>query len=227
MDLRQINFGIEIETVKRTRERVARAVQSVVGGEVRHVGSSASFDPWEITDEQGRTWKVVSDGSLINVCGHLRAEVVSSILAYTDIPTLQEVIRAVRRCGAKINQRCGIHIHVDATAFDGRTLGNLAKIIYKQEPLILNALGVNETRQRNYSKPVSDDLIRKIERGRPKTKDQLNRIWYGYHNRRPQHFDSSRYHGVNLHTFLTAMSICWNSLSPCGKIHGHHSHITF
>ncbi|MDY6822531.1 MAG: amidoligase family protein, partial [Thermodesulfobacteriota bacterium] len=54
MDLRQINFGIEIETVKRTRERVARAVQSVVGGEVRHVGSPASFDPWEITDEQGR-----------------------------------------------------------------------------------------------------------------------------------------------------------------------------
>jgi len=157
------------------------------------------FRPWEITDEQGRTWKVVADGSLINVPGHLRAEVVSPVIAYTDIPTLQEVIRAVRRCGDKIDQRCGIHIHVDATAFDGRTLGNLAKIIYKQEPLILNALGVNETRQRNYSKPVSDDLIRKIERRRPKTKEQLNRIWYGYHNSRPQHFDSSRYHGVNLH----------------------------
>lgn len=44
-------------------------------------------------------------------------------------------------CAAKIDQRCGIHIHVDATTFDGRTLGNLAKIIYKQEPLILNADG--------------------------------------------------------------------------------------
>jgi len=73
MVLRQINFGIEIETVKRTRERVARAVQSVVGGEVRHVGSPAGFDSWEITDEQARTWKVVADGSLINVPGHLRA----------------------------------------------------------------------------------------------------------------------------------------------------------
>jgi hypothetical protein len=31
MDLRQINFGIEIETVKRTRERVACAVQSFEG----------------------------------------------------------------------------------------------------------------------------------------------------------------------------------------------------
>ena len=36
MDLRRINFGIEIETVKRTRERVAQAIQSVVGGQVRH-----------------------------------------------------------------------------------------------------------------------------------------------------------------------------------------------
>jgi len=199
MDLREINFGIEIETVKRTRERVARAIHSVTGGEIRHVGSPASFDPWEVTDEQGRTWKVVSDGSLINVPGHLRAEVVSPVLAYEDIPTLQEIIRAVRRCGAKIDPRCGIHVHADATPFDGRTLANLAKIIYKQEALILTALGVNENRQRNYSKPVGDDLIKQIERHRPKPQDQLNRIWYGYHNRRPQHFDSSRYHGVNLH----------------------------
>ena len=199
MDLREINFGVEIETVKRTRERVARAIQSVVGGEVRHIGRPVSFDPWEVVDDQGRTWKVVSDGSLINVPGHLRAEVVSPVLAYEDIPILQEVIRAVRRCGAKVDRRCGIHIHVDATPFDGRTLANLAKIIYKQEALILTALGVNENRQNNYSKPVSDEFIKKIERRRPKTKDQLNRIWYGYHNRRPQHFDSTRYYGVNLH----------------------------
>ena len=63
MDLREIHFGVEIETVRRTRQQVARAVQSVVGGERRHVGSPASFDPWEVVDEQGRTWKVVSDGS--------------------------------------------------------------------------------------------------------------------------------------------------------------------
>lgn len=55
MDLREINFGVEIETVKRTRERVARAIHSVVGGEVRHTGRPASFDPWEVVDDQGRT----------------------------------------------------------------------------------------------------------------------------------------------------------------------------
>ena len=31
MDMRELRFGIEIETVKRTRQVVAEAVQSVVG----------------------------------------------------------------------------------------------------------------------------------------------------------------------------------------------------
>jgi Putative amidoligase enzyme. len=28
------------------------------------------------------------------------------------------------------HSQCGIHIHIDAAPFDGRHLGNLAKIIY-------------------------------------------------------------------------------------------------
>lgn len=110
---------------------------------------------------------------LTSVPAHLRAEVVSPVLGYDDIPQLQEAVRAIRRVGGKINSQCGIHIHIDAAPFDGRHLGNLAKIIYKQEPLILHALGIS--------------------------RDRLNRIWYGYHNRRPQHYDNSRYLGVNLH----------------------------
>ena len=199
MDLRELHFGVEIETVRRTRKRVAEAIQSVVGGSITHPGRPGFFDPWEVADTQGRTWKVVSDGSLSHVPSHLRAEVVTPVLAYGDIPTLQEVIRAVRKCGAKVDTHCGIHVHVDARRFDGRTLGNLAKTVYKQEPLILAALGVTENRQQTYTRPVRDDLIRDIERHRPWTTDELNRIWYGYHNRHPQHFDSTRYHGVNLH----------------------------
>jgi len=93
-----------------------------------------------------------------------------------------------------------IHLHIDGSAFDGRTLGNLAKIVYKQEALIHAALGVQPSRLSHYTKPVSKELIEKIERSRPKTKEQLNRIWYGFHNQQPQHFDTSRYHGLNLHS---------------------------
>jgi hypothetical protein len=199
MNLKEIHYGIEIETVKRTREQIAWAIHSVVGGTVRHVGIPSNYDPWEVEDLRGRVWKVVGDASLTSVPAHLRAEVVSPVLGYDDIPQLQEVVRAIRRAGGKINSQCGIHIHIDAAPFDGRHLGNLAKIVYKQEPLILHALGISRDRLNRYTRPVSDELIQRIEQHRPRTRDQLNRIWYGYHNRQPQHYDNSRYHGVNLH----------------------------
>lgn len=171
----------------------------MVGGTVRHVGIPSSYDPWEVEDLRGCVWKVVGGASLTSVPVHLRAEVVSPVLGYDDIPQLQEAVRAIRRAGGKINSQCGIHIHIDAAPFDGRHLGNLAKIIYKQEPLILHALGISRDRLNRYTRLVSDELIQRIEQHRPRTKDQLNRIWYGYHNRQPQHYDNSRYHGVNLH----------------------------
>lgn len=198
MDFRELRYGIEIETVKRTREVVARAVHSVVGGEVRYVGGG-TYDPWDVIDRGGRRWRIMGDTSLSNVPHHLRAEVVSPVLTYSDMGELQEVVRAIRRCGAKVDDKCGIHIHVDASPFTGKRLGILAKIVYKQEPLILSALGVEQERLHRYTRPISPDLIAKIERQRPQTTQQLNRIWYGYYNSAPMHYDSTRYHGVNLH----------------------------
>lgn len=200
MRLQELRFGTEIETIKRTREQVAWAIQSVVGGEVRHVSSSGSYDPWQVTDQQGRIWNVVADASLTAVPSHLRAEVVSPVLGYDDIATLQEVVRAIRRAGATVDDKCGMHIHVDASAFTGKTLANLAKIVHKQEPLILTALGVSEARLQQYTKPMSPEFIARIERSRPKSREQMNRVWYGFHNNHPTHYDNSRYHGVNLHS---------------------------
>lgn len=198
-DMRHLRFGVEIETVKRSRGRVAQAIQSIVGGEVEHVGHPRCYDPYHVLDDQGRTWKVVADSSLSNVSADLRAEVVSPILYYNDIPQFQQVVRAVRKCGAQVDEKCALHVHVDASPFDGKNLATLAKIVHKQEPLIINALGMNHSRLENYAKPMSAEFIEKIERRRPKTTTQMNRIWYGYHNQNPQHYDRTRYSGVNFH----------------------------
>ena len=53
MDLREIHFGVEIETVRRTRQQVAAAIKKVVGGESRHAERPLAFDPWQVVDEQG------------------------------------------------------------------------------------------------------------------------------------------------------------------------------
>jgi len=201
MDLTDLKFGIEIETIKSTRQTVAEAIRTVVGGTVRHVGHPTCYDPWEVTDTRGRVWKVVADSSLTSVPSHMRAEVVSPVLTYDDIPELQKVVRAVRKlAGAKSSRHCGVHIHIDASAFDGRRLANLAKIFYKQEELIIRALGITPERLQRYCRPTRDDFIRAIDRRKPRTREQLNRLWYGYHNTAPVRYDPSRYGLLNLHS---------------------------
>ena len=201
MELRELKFGIEIETIRRTRQAVAEAIQSVVGGAVRHTGAPSPYDPWEVTDTQGRIWKVVSDSSLSNAPAHLRAEVVSPVLTYQDLDSLQKVVRAVRDlAGATVDERCGIHVHVDASAFDGRKLANLAKIVYKQEDLIIRALGLGGARLAQYCRPMREEFIRQIDYHRPNTREQINRLWYGYRNNNPIHYDQTRYHLLNLHS---------------------------
>lgn len=196
--MRTLNFGIEIETIRQTREQVARAIQSVVGGTVHHVGTPSSYDPWQVTDARGRAWKVVADSSLNADRAH-QAEVVSPILSYGDIAELQEVVRAVRRCGAKVDASTAIHLHVDGARFDLAAVRNLIKMVNKQEQLIEHALGISRARKNRWCQGIDQDFLTRIERQPPRSFEDLNRAWYGHLNTAPTHYDSSRYRGVNLH----------------------------
>lgn len=218
--MRTLNFGIEIETIGQTRERVAQAIQQVVGGEIRHSPFPACYDTWQVTDRDGRRWKVMADSSL-NAPKRLQAEIVSPILRYQDIPELQEIVRAVRRAGAKTNASCGVHIHVDAARFDARAVGNLVKIVNKQEELITQALGIEPGRLSRYCRGVNQEFLRKIEQQRPKSMDDLNRCWYGYYASQPARYHGSRYHALNLHSIWRLGTIeyrLFNSTLHAGKI---------
>ena len=194
--MRDFRFGIEIETVGQTRETIARAIQTVVGGEVRFVG--AGYDTWEVRGTDGRTWKAMRDASLSDPFRH--AEVVSPILHYADLDLLQNVVRAVRAAGAKVDDSCGIHIHVDAARFGAKGLVNLAKLVHQQEDLIVTALGTQQRRLQSFTRKLDTAFIERVADARPDTLAELNRLWYGRHNQRPEHYDSSRYHGLNLHS---------------------------
>ncbi len=199
MNLQDLRFGIEIETVGQPRGEVAQAIQMVVGGTITSEPYGYNGKAYYVTDLQGRKWSVVHDGSLTSVPAHLRAEVVSPVLTYADLEQLQQVVRSIRTMRAKVDAKCGIHIHVDAAPFDAKQLCNLAKLVYKQEPLILHALGISAERLSHFTKPIDPIFIARLEQHRPKTKDEINVLWYGHANHNPTHYDSTRYHGVNLH----------------------------
>jgi hypothetical protein len=196
MTMKTLNFGIEIETVGLSKERVARAMQTVVGGTARVSGRGG----WEVLDARGRIWHAAPDGSLT---GYENAEIVSPILSYPDIEDLQQVVRAVRAAGAKVDASCGIHIHVDGRRFreNPKHVGNLVKLVAKQEKLIEHALQIGASRAR-YCQPIDEAFLTKLLATRPQTLAQLSELWYGGASRARAHYDSSRYRGVNLHSLF-------------------------
>jgi hypothetical protein len=215
-----LRFGIEIETIGQTREVVAHAIQSVVGGEVRHVGTPFCYDPWKVTDRRGRAWQVMADASL-SASKNYQAEIVSPILHYEDIAELQEIVRAVRAAGGRTDSSCGIHIHCDGARFDARAVTNLVKIFHKQESLIERALGICPNRLNTFCKSIDPNFLERLEKDRPRTMEELNRAWYGYHCPQPQHYDRSRYHALNIHSLFFRGTIeyrCFNGTLHAGKI---------
>ena len=220
VDFRSLRFGIEIESTGATRGDVARAIQSVVGGETRHVGSPACFDPHEITDSRGRIWRVVADSSLSDAPPDKRAEIVSPILGYTDIPELQAVIRSVRQAGAKSSRQAGVHIHLDCSDFDGKSLVNLAKLYHKQEELILKAFGVSPERMNRYAKPMNPAFIARIEKCKKIDASEMNRLWYGYQKPNPGRYDVERYSAVNFTSLFIRGSVEFRLFEfPTQKLH--------
>jgi hypothetical protein len=219
MNMQDLKWGIEIETVKIERRKAAEAVQSVVGGTISYEGGV--YDCYSVTDLRGRKWKVVRDASLTSVPSHLQSEVVSPVMTFDDIPQLQEVVRALRKAKAKCHSCCGIHIHVESAPFSAKKLANLAKMVYKNEELYIHALGIRESRLANYTRRMDEGFIRRLDRENPQTMDDLNRALYGRLNRNPHHYQTERYHILNLHNAFYANTVEWraaNSTLHAGKI---------
>ena len=189
-----LGFGTELEYTNISREGAARAIQSVVGGRISHTGGS--YDAWTVTAPDGRKWKAVSDGSLGSRT--TSAEVVTPILHWNDFDTLQEMVRALRRAGAKTPACTSQHVHVGVEDFTAAQIANFARIWYKQEKLLLKAIGTLPSRLAHYTKPTDREFIDRLEKMKPQTREQLNIAWYGYANPHPYHYDRTRYRALNL-----------------------------
>jgi len=216
--LKSQTFGVEIEFVGCTQERAARAVHSVVGGRI--------FDRTVVAPD-GRKWKVVSDGSVAGVGG----ELVTPVLKYDDMETLQEVVRAMRRAGCRKHSSAGIHVHVGARDMTAKQIVNVVKTWNRQERIIVKALDIEgrtygTNGARTWAASANRDVIPRILRSKPKTMNKLAAAWYGesnYESRTYRKYDSSRYHAINLHNLFygshgTIEFRCFNSTMHAGEI---------
>ena len=190
-------FGIEIEVAGCQRHLIAQAVAEAVNGHVAATNFSY-YNATLVMDEQNREWKILNDSSIATVNRHKGSEIVSPILTYPDdIELLQEVVRKVRAAGGVPHKSCSTHVHISSEKHTPESLSRLAKMVYKNEDLIFQALNVSSHRKRHYAKPMDEGFIDKVVSKRPHTKSELNEAYFGYYNGSPHHYSSERYHGLN------------------------------
>ena len=223
--MRSQNFGIEIEMTGLTRSAAARIIAGYFGTQATHVGGV--YDAYTIRDEQNRQWKVVSDASIRCRNGSNRAasrdysvEFVSPICQYEDIPVVQELVRKLRAGGARVNDSCGIHVHVDASAHTPQTLRNIVNIMAAKEDLLYKALQVKVNRE-NYCRKADTRFLEELNHKRPKTMDEVEELWYNGMGGRYSHYDDSRYHALNLHSVFSKGTIefrLFNSTLHAGEV---------
>lgn len=228
MDLREQTFGVEIEMTGITRQRAAKVIGKHFGTEEECYYCGGTYSTYVAKDKHGRLWKAMSDASIrvekkdgTPASKNYSTEVVTPILRYSDIEDLQEILRKLRKEGAIVNSSTGIHIHIGAENFTPATLCNLLKNIRSKEDILYKALQVKENRAR-YCKKTNQKLIEMIEKHRPNTREKLANLWYEEAPLgRDAHYNSSRYHGLNLHAYFTKGTVefrLFNSTLHAGEL---------
>ena len=217
---KELTFGTELEYTNISRERAVKAIHSVVGGTIRHTGGG--YDEWTVIAPDGRHWKAVSDGSLGS--RSTSAEVVTPILKWDDLDTLQAVVRELCKAGAKTPECTSQHVHIGVGDFNARQIANFARIFYKQEELLLKAVGTLESRLRHYTQRTERGFIARLEKAKPTTREELNEAWFGYSNPNPSHYDHARYRAINLNNVWRTGTVevrAFNGTTHAGEVKSH------
>lgn len=226
-------FGVEVEMTGITREKAARLVVGVLGTTPSHPESNC-YHTRTIADQAARKWKIMRDSSITPIrnddtsepLDEYRVEFVTPPLNYSDIELLQNIIRKLRENGAKAHSSCGIHIHVDGANHTAVSLRRLVNFMTARQDLIYEALQIGD-RESSWCHKLNKTLLDAMKKDKNLTKEKAEEVWYSRANDGycggidHQHYNSTRYHGVNLHSFFTKGTVefrLFNSTLHAGKI---------
>ena len=207
-EMKKQTIGVEVEMNSITRSAAAKLAAEFFGtGRYEDTARRNGYCTWSAWDESGREWKFQKDVSIAGPDSE-KCEMVTPILTYAEMETLQELIRRLRRAGAKSDatRGCGVHIHIGAKGHTPQTLRNLANIMASHEDLLASALNLDRGRISRYCRTVDPRFLERLNRRKPTTMAELADIWYGSQNAdygRSQHYNDSRYHMLNLHATFT------------------------
>ena len=155
-EMKKQTIGVEVEMNSIARSKAAKIAAEFFGtGRYQDTAGRNGYCTWSAWDSEGREWKFQKDVSIAGPDSE-KCELVTPILTYADIETLQELIRRLRHAGAKSDatRGCGVHIHIGANGHTPQTLRNLANIMASHESLIADALNLDRGRMSRYCRTV-------------------------------------------------------------------------
>jgi hypothetical protein len=210
-NMKNQTIGVEIEMNSITRKKAAELVADFFGTRAWNAASEYGYSTWACKDTSGRIWKFQKDVS-IDGPDDEKCEMVTPILKYEDIDALQEIIRILRKAGAKSDatRMCGVHIHIGANGHTPKTMRNLTNIMASHESLLAESLEIDRSRIGRYCKTVDPRFLTALNKKKPSTMSGFADVWYRSQNEdygRTQHYNGSRYHMLNFHATFTKGTI--------------------
>ena len=230
-NMKEQTIGVEVEMNNITRKKASEKIAEFFGTTSYYADREYGYYTWACKDQQGRVWKFSRDASIEGPDDE-RCEMVTPILKYDDIETLQEIIRILRKNGAKSDatRGCGVHIHIGANGHTPKTLRNLTNIMASHESLLASALKLDRQRVDRFCKTVDPRFLIAINKNKPKTMPKFADIWYksqGQDYDRNRHYNCSRYHMLNFHATFTKGTIEFRLFQfdapENGKLNGLHA----
>ena len=112
-------------------------------------------------------------GVEIELTGITRAEAAEALAAYFEttpqrsyekMEKFQECVRRIRQAGGKVNDSCGMHVHVDASNHNRQSLKNLLSIMYSKEDLLFKALKTDPARVNRWCQRVREPMLQRARR---------------------------------------------------------------
>jgi len=210
-NMKNQTIGVEVEMNNITRRKAASLVAAHFGTVAWDAASEYGYYSWACKDAKGRVWKFQRDVSIAGPDSE-KCEMVTPILKYEDIEDLQEIIRILRKAGAKSDytRGCGVHIHIGAQGHTPKSLRNLTNLMASHENLLAEALEIDRGRINRYCRTVDRNFLQLVNKKKPSTMAAFADVWYKSQHcdyGRTQHYNDSRYHMLNFHATFTKGTI--------------------
>ena len=196
-------FGVEVEMNNITRANAAKTAAAFFGtGRWEDTAYKNGYYTYSAWDAQGREWKFSKDVSIEGPDSE-KCEMVTPVLHYEDMETLQELVRVLRKAGAKScpSRGCGVHIHIGSDGHTPQTIRNLVNLMACHEDQLTKAIEIEAYRQSRYCQTVDPDFLSRLNRTKPQTNEELARIWYDGPIE-TCHYSHTRYRMLNLHSYF-------------------------